>query len=87
MESAKDHVRPGATTLFNFSLYSSHRYCSSFNLFSNSPFIEAAKSAADASLPVNLEFKQDGKWLELIAIEPAGNPEQPQEFTTDEIPF
>ena len=58
-----------------------------FNLFSNSPFIEAAKSAADASLPVNLEFKQDGKWLELIAIEPAGNPEHPQEFTTDEIPF
>tara|TARA_Y100000588_G_scaffold346994_1_gene395401 strand:- start:976 stop:1728 length:753 start_codon:yes stop_codon:yes gene_type:complete len=58
-----------------------------FNLFSNSPFIEAAKSAADASLPVNLEFKQDGKWLELVGIEPAGNPDDTQEFSPNDIPF
>ena len=58
-----------------------------FNLFSNSTFIEAAKSAADASLPVNLEFKQDGKWLELVGIEPAGNPDDIQEFSPNDIPF
>ena len=60
-----------------------------FNLFGDrdAKLLEAAKSAADKSLPVDLEFKQDGKWLELIAIEPAGNPEETQEFTTDEIPF
>ena len=60
-----------------------------FNLFSarDAKLIEAAKSAADKSLPVTVQFTRDGKWLELTAIEPAGNPEEPQEFTTDDIPF
>ena len=60
-----------------------------FNLFGDrdAKLLEAAKSAADASLPVDLEFKQDGKWLELTSVEPAGNPDDIQEFSPNDIPF
>ena len=59
------------------------------NLFSarDAKLIEAAKSAADKSLPVTLEFTRDGKWLELVGIEPAGNPDDIQEFSPNDIPF